>query len=102
MIEAAPQAANATRPRSYIVVFARGIDGAGLPSEFQGAGCFVCDEALALAIDRKPIQSVLLKGAGEPTASILPNWMTGYSAAFSTQQTASGEKRCSPIRARRR
>ena len=42
-------------------------------------------EALALAIDRKPIQSVLLKGAGEPTASILPNWMTGYSAVFSTQ-----------------
>ena len=41
-------------------------------------------EALALAIDRKPIQSVLLKGAGEPAASILPNWMTGYSAVFST------------------
>jgi peptide/nickel transport system substrate-binding protein len=42
-------------------------------------------QALALSIDRKPIQSVLLKGAGEPTACILPNWMTGYSAAFSTQ-----------------
>ncbi len=42
-------------------------------------------EALALSIDRKPIQAVLLKGAGEPTASILPNWMTGYSGVFSTQ-----------------
>jgi peptide/nickel transport system substrate-binding protein len=42
-------------------------------------------EALALAIDRKPIQSVLLKGAGEPGGSILPNWMTGYSAVFSAQ-----------------
>src|SRR4030088_787880 len=42
-------------------------------------------EALALAIERKPIQSVLLKGAGEPGASILPNWMTGYSAIFSAQ-----------------
>jgi peptide/nickel transport system substrate-binding protein len=42
-------------------------------------------EALGLAIDRKPIQSALLKGAGEPTASILPNWMTGYSAAFPAQ-----------------
>jgi ABC-type transport system substrate-binding protein len=42
-------------------------------------------EALALAIDRKPIQSVLLKGAGEPAATILPNWTTGYSAAFSAQ-----------------
>src|SRR5579862_1428459 len=39
-------------------------------------------QALALAIDRKPIQSVLLKGAGEPAATILPNWMTGYAAAF--------------------
>jgi len=42
-------------------------------------------EALALAIERKPIQSVLLKGAGEPAAGILPNWMTGYSAVFSVQ-----------------
>jgi hypothetical protein len=25
---------------------------------------------------------VLLKGIGEPTASILPNWMTGYSRVF--------------------
>jgi peptide/nickel transport system substrate-binding protein len=42
-------------------------------------------EALALAIDRKPIQSVLLKGAGEPAASILPNWISGYSAVFPAQ-----------------
>jgi peptide/nickel transport system substrate-binding protein len=42
-------------------------------------------EASALSIDRKPIQSVLLKGAGEPAASALPNWMTGYSSVFSTQ-----------------
>jgi peptide/nickel transport system substrate-binding protein len=42
-------------------------------------------DALALAIDRKPIQSVLLKGAGEPAASILPNWMTGYSGVFPAQ-----------------
>ena len=42
-------------------------------------------EAIALAIDRKPIQSVLLKGTGEVTASILPNWMTGYSGVFPTQ-----------------
>jgi len=42
-------------------------------------------QALALSIDRKPIQSFLLKGSAEPAACILPNWMTGYSAAFSTQ-----------------
>jgi ABC-type transport system substrate-binding protein len=42
-------------------------------------------QAVALSIDRKPIQSVLLKGAGEPAAAALPNWMTGYSSVFSTQ-----------------
>jgi peptide/nickel transport system substrate-binding protein len=42
-------------------------------------------EALALAIDRKSIQTVLLKGVGTASATILPNWMTGYSAVFSTQ-----------------
>lgn len=41
--------------------------------------------ALAIDLDRKPMQSVLLKGAGEAAASILPNWMTGYTAVFSTQ-----------------
>jgi MarR-like DNA-binding transcriptional regulator SgrR of sgrS sRNA len=49
-------------------------------------------EALALSIDRKPIQSVLLKGAGEPAASVLPNWMTGYSSVFSTQLNAQRAK----------
>ncbi len=42
-------------------------------------------QALALSIDRKPIQSALLKGAGELAACLLPNWMTGYKPAFSTQ-----------------
>ena len=42
-------------------------------------------EALALAINRKPIQAVLLKGSGEFAAGILPNWMTGYDALFNAQ-----------------
>jgi MarR-like DNA-binding transcriptional regulator SgrR of sgrS sRNA len=42
-------------------------------------------ETLALSIDRNPIRSVLLRGAAEPTAALLPNWMTGYGAAFPTQ-----------------
>jgi ABC-type transport system substrate-binding protein len=42
-------------------------------------------QALALSIDRKPIQSVLLKGVGDSTATILPNWMTGYSSVFRTK-----------------
>jgi len=40
-------------------------------------------EALALSIERGSIRSVLLQGAGQPAASILPNWMSGYSFVFS-------------------
>jgi ABC-type transport system substrate-binding protein len=41
-------------------------------------------EALAFSVERGSIRSVLLQGAGEPTASILPNWMSGYGFAFSS------------------
>jgi ABC-type transport system substrate-binding protein len=39
-------------------------------------------EALALSVERGSIRSVLLQGAGQPKASILPNWMTGYGFVF--------------------
>jgi peptide/nickel transport system substrate-binding protein len=39
-------------------------------------------EALALSIERGSIRSVLLQGAGQPAASILPNWMSGYGFVF--------------------
>jgi hypothetical protein len=42
-------------------------------------------EALALCVDRASIGSVILQGSGQPAASILPNWMSGYSFAFSTE-----------------
>ena len=87
VIESAPQAANPSQRRNS------SSSSSSLPVELMAlvfsANSRAQDprlrEALALAIDRKPIQSVLLKGAGEPAASILPNWMTGYSAVFSAQ-----------------
>ncbi|HMC60014.1 MAG TPA: hypothetical protein VKJ01_12545 [Candidatus Solibacter sp.] len=39
-------------------------------------------EALALSIDRASIRSVFLQGEGEPAASLLPNWMSGYGFLF--------------------
>ena len=39
-------------------------------------------QALGLSIDRGLINTVLLQGAGEPTGSLLPNWMTGYGFVF--------------------
>jgi MarR-like DNA-binding transcriptional regulator SgrR of sgrS sRNA len=42
-------------------------------------------QALALSIERGSIHSVLLQGTGQPAASILPNWMSGYSFVFSAE-----------------
>ncbi len=41
-------------------------------------------EALAFSVERGSIRSVLLQGAGQPAASILPNWMSGYGFVFPT------------------
>jgi hypothetical protein len=41
-------------------------------------------EALALSVERGSIRSVLLQGAGQPAASILPSWMSGYGFIFPT------------------
>ncbi len=41
-------------------------------------------QALALSVERGSIRRVLLQGAGQPAASILPDWMSGYAFVFST------------------
>jgi len=41
-------------------------------------------QAFALSVERESIRSVLLQGAGQPAASILPNWMSGYGFVFPT------------------
>jgi peptide/nickel transport system substrate-binding protein len=43
-------------------------------------------DALALSIDRSSIRSVVLQGAGEPGAGILPNWVSGYAFVFPADQ----------------
>jgi peptide/nickel transport system substrate-binding protein len=94
VIEAAPQAASgpqrhgamSTSSPSSLLSLSSSVELLALvfPASSKAQGARL-REALALAIDRKPIQSVLLKGAGEPAASILPGWMTGYSAVFSAK-----------------
>ncbi len=41
-------------------------------------------QALSLSIDRQSMKNVLLQGEGEPTASLLPDWMSGYAFLFPT------------------
>jgi peptide/nickel transport system substrate-binding protein len=86
VIEEAPQSANFSPPHntSLSVSMPTELLALDFPANSRANDPRV-REALALAIDRKPIQAVLLKGAGEAAASILPNWMTGYSAVFSVQ-----------------
>lgn len=42
-------------------------------------------EALALSVERASMRSVLLQGAGQPAAGILPTWMSGYGFVFSAE-----------------
>jgi len=39
-------------------------------------------EVIALSIDRASIRSGVLQDSGEPSAAILPNWITGYAFVF--------------------
>jgi ABC-type transport system substrate-binding protein len=40
--------------------------------------------ALADSLERNSMRSALLQGTGQPAASILPNWMSGYGFSFSS------------------
>jgi MarR-like DNA-binding transcriptional regulator SgrR of sgrS sRNA len=42
-------------------------------------------EALALSVERTSMTSVIAQGMGQPAASILPNWISGYGFVFSTE-----------------
>ena len=42
--------------------------------------------ALALSIDRASIRHVVLQSSGEPTAALLPNWVSGYAFVFPIAQ----------------
>ena len=42
-------------------------------------------DALRFSIERRSMHDVLLQGAGQPTASLLPGWMSGYGFVFSNQ-----------------
>ena len=41
-------------------------------------------DALSLSIDRKSLNAVVAQNGGELSASLLPNWMTGYGFLFSS------------------
>lgn len=42
-------------------------------------------ESLRLSLERRSMHSVLLQGAGQPAASLLPSWISGYGFVFSSE-----------------
>jgi len=42
--------------------------------------------ALAFSIDRASIRHVILQSSGDPTAALLPNWISGYAFVFPAAQ----------------
>jgi peptide/nickel transport system substrate-binding protein len=57
-------------------------------------------EALALSIDRGSMRSALLQGTGQPAASVLPIWLSGYAFVFSTDADLPSARRdCEQVRA---
>jgi peptide/nickel transport system substrate-binding protein len=42
-------------------------------------------QVLALSIDRASINNVVLQGAAEPSAALLPGWMTGFAFLFPSE-----------------
>jgi peptide/nickel transport system substrate-binding protein len=43
--------------------------------------------ALALSLDTSAINNVVLQGGGEPSESLLPNWLSGYAFLFSKNKS---------------
>jgi ABC-type transport system substrate-binding protein len=55
--------------------------------------------ALALSIDRDSIRRVILQSAGDSTAALLPNWISGYAFLFpATQNLALARQKRSEVR----
>lgn len=63
----------------------------GLPNEivaiqFDARVSDPVREAVALSIDRSAIHSVILQKQGEPSAALLPQWLSGYAFVFAAER----------------
>jgi hypothetical protein len=50
-------------------------------------------KALALSIDRASIHAVLLQRQGEPSAALLPQWLSGYAFLFKWERDLDGARK---------
>jgi len=84
LVEVAPEQAHRVSPERYQILHSLPIELVALEfaREAPSAEEKALRQALNLSVERGSIYSVLLQGAGTPTASILPTWMSGYGFVF--------------------
>lgn len=86
LVEVAPEQARRASQAGRRIVSSAPIDLLALSfsRDFSSPEEILLCEALGLSVERGSIRSVLLQGTGQPTASILPTWMSGYGFVFSS------------------
>lgn len=85
LVEVAPEQAHRVSPERYQILHSSPMELVALAfmREASSQEENALRQALNLSVERGSIHSVLLQGAGTPTAGILPTWMSGYGFVFS-------------------
>jgi len=87
LVEVAPEQMHRVGSQRYQIAHSSPIElvalkFAGDPASAQQK---IVRDALRFSIERRSMHSVLLQGAGQETAGLLPNWISGYGFVFSTE-----------------
>jgi peptide/nickel transport system substrate-binding protein len=69
---------------------------ATLALQFDGRVPDAVREAIALAIDRASIHSVILQKQGDASAALLPQWLSGYALVFPTERNLAKARQLVP------
>jgi ABC-type transport system substrate-binding protein len=87
LVEVAPEQAQRISPERYQIMHSPPMELLALQftHDAKSPEERALRQALNLSVERGSIYSVLLQGAGTPTASILPTWMSGYGFVFSVE-----------------
>jgi ABC-type transport system substrate-binding protein len=87
LVEVAPEQLHRVPPRRYDLRRSNSIELVALKFAKDAASDRekTAREALRWSIERQSMHNVLLQGTGQPAASLLPTWMSGYGFVFPTQ-----------------
>jgi ABC-type transport system substrate-binding protein len=87
VIEVAPEQSHHFSPARGRLVGSAAVELMALvfAREFSSPDEKLLREALRLSMERGSMQSVLLQGAGQPSGSLLPTWISGFGFVFSSQ-----------------